>query len=97
MIILQWRCCQNKVKGLNCKLTSFQVNQANFSKGNFLSQYWQNGNTEVKGKLFALNRNILKRKSRRKFKFGEDAFEAFSNVLVKSEKLDLNAILRQSY
>ena len=41
-----------------------------------------------------LNRNILNTGRRRKFQFGENAFEAYLNLLVNSEKLDLNAFLK---
>ena len=35
----------------------------------------------------------MKTARRRKFKFSKDVFEAFSSILVNSEKLDLNAPL----
>ena len=55
-----------------------------------MSQYWQNGNTEVKEKLLTWNCNILQTAERQKSKF-----YAFSDILVNKEKLDLNAFLSQ--
>ena len=50
--------------------------------------------TEARGKLLTLNCNILKTVGGRKFKFGKNAFKTFPNILVNSEKLDLNALLK---
>ena len=36
----------------------------------------------------------MKTGRRRNFKFGENALQAYPNILVKSEKLDLNALLK---
>ena len=46
-----------------------------------MSQYWQNGNTEVRRKLLILNCNILKTSRRKKFTFGDNVFQAFTNIL----------------
>ena len=58
-----------------CALQISKPSLSNFhllsSKHDALSQSWQNGNTEVRGKL---NSTILKTGRRRKFKFGEIAF-----------------------
>ena len=43
-----------------------------------------------------LNCNILKTRTRKNSKFGENAFRAYPNILVRSEKLYLNAILSLS-
>ena len=48
--------------------------EGKFPKDNLLSQYWQNDNTKVKGKLLViLNCNVLETGRRRNFKFGENA------------------------
>ena len=39
-----------------------------------------------------MNCNISKTARRRKLKFGENIFQAFLNILVNSEKVDLNYI-----
>ena len=56
---------------------------------NLLSQYWQTikGNTEVREKLLTLNCNISKTERRGKFKFGENAFQAFSYILAAVKNL----------
>ena len=63
--------------------------QASFPKVNLLS----NGSTEVREKLFILNCTILKTGRGRKFKFGENAFWIYSNILVSIENFDLKALL----
>ena len=82
--------CENKPRSQNYSLTAFQVNSSQLSK--ILSQYWQNGNTEGRGKWLSLNYNILKTAIRRKFKCDKNAFQAFPNILAYREKLDLNAL-----
>ena len=51
----------------------------------------------MRGKLLALNRNILEAARRKKFKLGENVFQAFLNILVNSEKLDPTASLRHGH
>ena len=84
---------ENKVKGQNFKFATFQINSSQLPTVKFLSQYWQNCNTEVRVILLTLNCIILKKERCRNFKFGENAFQALPNILVKSEKL-LNAALK---
>ena len=67
---------------------------ASFRKVNLLSQYRQNGNTEVRGKRLILNCNTLKTGRRRQSKFDENAFQTNPNILVRSKKLDFNALSR---
>ena len=68
-------CSQNKLKSQNCKLAAFQENSSQLSKRySFISQYWQNGNTEARVKLLSFNCIILKTARPGKFKFGENAF-----------------------
>ena len=51
-------------------------------------QHW------IWGKLLTLNCRILNTGRRRKFKFGENTFQAYPNILVDNDKLDLNALLK---
>ena len=61
-------------KGSELLISCFSSNFEPALKVNLLSQYWQNGSTEVRGKLLALNCDILKTARRKQFKFGENAF-----------------------
>ena len=45
--------------GQNYRLVAFQANSSHFPKLNLLPQYWQNGNTEEKGKLLNLELQYL--------------------------------------
>ena len=47
-----------------------------------------------KKKLLILNCNLLKTGRRKKFKFGDNEFSAFLNILVNSEKPEQNAPLK---
>ena len=47
---------------------------------------------EVRRKLSILNCKVLKTERHRKFKFDENVFQAFCNILVKIEILALNAL-----
>ena len=58
----------------NSSIKKPSKSQTNFRKVDLLSQYWQNGNTEVRGKWLTLNYDVLTTSRRRKVKFGENAF-----------------------
>ena len=63
----------------------------------YLERLGQEGWSQRQFSLMRLASNILKMKRRRKFIFGENAFQAFTNILVNSEKLGLNALFKKMY
>ena len=58
-----------------------------------IANSWLRACAKISGKRLILNCNILKTGWRRNFKFRENVFKVYPNILVKSEKLDLNALL----